>query len=153
MVKIGIKHPALLLFTGIICGILLTSSIAVVLISYRIDSYHQQIDILQNRLIERDIQLDKLSESLDKKKFILKELEVIIESDIDENAAVLIQNTIKQKLKSLIGKEIKTIDIDLVSEIVDKRIMKTDINQYKLKLKRLVLCDSLTLWIEADVLE
>jgi hypothetical protein len=154
MVKITEKPFKLILFsTGLILGIILTLAIATAFLSYRIDEYHQQIEALQTRLAEREIQLQRLSESLDKRKFILKSIEVIVDSTMDENDSSLIQTSIKQKLTTLIGKEIKTIDTELISEIIDKRIMKTDILQYKLRLKRLILSDTLRIWIEADVIE
>ena len=154
MAKIKERPIHLIIFsTGFIFGIILTLTAATAFMSYRIDEYHQQIEMLQTRLAEREIQLQKLSESLDKRKFILKDIEIIIDSPMDENDSNLIQTSIKQKLTTLIGKEIKTIDTELISEIIDKRMMKTDVIQYKLRLKRLILSDSLRIWVEADVIE
>ncbi|OGO78543.1 MAG: hypothetical protein A2Y23_13185 [Clostridiales bacterium GWB2_37_7] len=149
------KNPFnLIIFAvGFIFGTILTLAITTVFLSYRIDKFHQQIEGLQNSLAERSIQLQKLNESLDKRKFILRDIEIIIDSPMDEADANLIQTSIKEKLNTLIGKEVKTIDTELISEIIDKRILITAIMQYKLKLKRLILSDSLRIWVEADILD
>lgn len=124
-----------------------------IFISYRIDAYHNKIDILQTKTIEQEILLEKLNESLNKRKFILKKIEIFNASEIDENDFALIKNSIRQKLDGLIGKEVKTIDTDLIIEIIDKRIMDTGIQQYQLKVTRLILSDSLDIWIDINVLK
>lgn len=154
MGKINYSKKALLLFAcGFICGLILALSCVAMMISYRIDTYHQKIELLSIRLAEKEIQLEKLSESLNKKKFILKEIELHFHADIDKNDEALIKTSIMQKLDNLIGKEVKTIDTELVTQIIDKRIMDTGISQYKLRLVSLVLSDSLKIWINADKLE
>jgi hypothetical protein len=147
-----VPHSLITFATGAVLGLILALILTTIFLSYRIDKYHQQIEALQTKLIERELQLEKLNESLDKKKFILKDIRVIINSSMDEDDSILIQTTLKQKLSTLIGKEVKNIDTELISEVVDKRIMKTDIVEYKLRLKRLVLSDTLSIWVEAEIL-
>lgn len=122
------------------------------LISYRIDEYHKNITYLESVIEEKDIKLEKLEESINNRRFILKTIEVVLvyngDDEEDEIDKVTLEKNIKAKYSNLIGKEVKTIDIDLVEEVIHKRIMKIEDNEYQLMVKKIVLTDVLKLWIE-----
>ena len=52
---------------------------------------------------------------------------------------MVLQQAVKQKYSVLLGKKTKEIDIDLVIEVVDKRLFRTDKYQYQLHVDRVVL--------------
>ena len=152
----GVKKIIIKYFTtitiSIIIGMFLGAISLNVLISYRIDEYHKEITYLKGTIEEKDIKLEKLEESINNRRFILKAIEVELiydgEDEEDEIDKVTLEKNIKSKYSNLIGKEVKTIDIDLVQEVIHKRIMKLDNNEYQLMVKKIVLTDVLKLWIE-----
>ncbi len=134
--------------TGFLIGILTGSATFSILVSYRIEQYHQKIRQLEALNGDKDSRLRKLEESINKSKFILKRIEIFLEYDGDELDKIDLEKSIKEKFNPLLGKEVGNIDVDLVTEVIDKRIMKLKDNEYRLKLKKLILADVLKIWVE-----
>lgn len=139
------------IFTGIVIGFLAGGVTVNALISFRVDMYHKRIKYLEAVIDERNIKLEKLEESINKKRYILKDVEIILLYEDDNIDKITLEKSIKDKYSTLIGKEVKTIDSDLLVEIVDKRIMIIKNKKYKLKLSRLMLTEVLKIWIEVKV--
>ena len=134
---------------GILAGITLFS----LLVSYRLDQYYQEIWQLKVANEEKDTRLLKLEESVDKTKYMLKKIEVILIYEGDELDKIALEKSIKEKYGQLLGKEVGNIDIDLVAEVVDQRIMKLEEREYKLKLKKIMLTEVLKIWVEVTLVE
>jgi len=150
MKKIKSYKFLIIFITGFICGFMLGSSAINALISYRIDAYIERIKYLESDIEEKNLKLEKYQESINNKKFILKSIELNIKlSKINEEEfdLILVEKSIKEKYKDLLGKEVKSIDIDLVAEVIDKRILKVDGKEYQVKVDRILLSDVLKLWI------
>lgn len=138
--------------TGAILGLLPGIAGMGVLVSYRIDRYHQQIQYLQNIINERELKLNRLEESINKSKFVLKGMEVLIENaEGDELDKIELEKEVKKKYGSLIGREVKSIDAEMAAEVVDNRIMRLGNKEYKLSVNRLLISDMLKIWIEAKL--
>ncbi|SHG94895.1 hypothetical protein [Tepidibacter thalassicus] len=142
----------LFLLTGIIIGYILGITSINMLISYRIDKYYEEITYLNTIIEDKNIKLQKLEEAINNKKVVLKDIEIILLYKGDEIEKLKLKKYIKEKYNILLGKEIKSIDIDLVSEIIDKRIMKIENREYKLTVNKLLLSEILKLWINIEVL-
>ncbi|KXZ39907.1 hypothetical protein SAMN05661008_00871 [Alkalithermobacter thermoalcaliphilus JW-YL-7 = DSM 7308] len=140
----------LFLLTGVVIGYIVGVLSITILVSYRIDKYHQEITYLNNVIEDKDVKLKKLEEVINDRKFIVKDIEIILVYDGDDIDKLKLQKYIKEKYNMLLGKEVKTIDTDLVSEIIDKRIMKIDEKEYKLSLEKLILSEIVKLWIKID---
>lgn len=138
---------------GIILGILIGSVAINVLVSYRIDQYHEEIRYLKNTIEDKDVKLKKLEESINKTRLILKDINIILVYDGDEIDKMTIEKTIREKYTNLLGKEVEDIDIDMVGEVVDKRIMKIDNKEYQLSVTKIILTDILRIWIQTDLIE
>ncbi|EOD01748.1 hypothetical protein [Caldisalinibacter kiritimatiensis] len=141
------------LITGIIIGMLAGAVGMGTLISYRLDEYIERINYLETQVQDKDIRLEKLEESINKSKFILKSIDIIFSYDEEEIDETTLEKVIKQKYKGIIGKEVKNIDVDMVTEVIDKRIMRLDKEEYKLKVKKLVLSEELMIWVEIEKLD
>ncbi|HHW00470.1 MAG TPA: hypothetical protein GXX36_13055 [Clostridiaceae bacterium] len=141
---------AIFLITGFITGFLTGAAAVGTLASYRIDSYHARIRELEISLEDRDVQLEKLKESINKSRFVLKDIEIVLEYDGDEIDRMTIEKHIKNKYRNLLGKEVRNIDTDILIEVIDKRIFKLEEREYSLKVNRLVLAEILKLWISAE---
>lgn len=133
---------------GIIIGMLIGAISLNVFISYRIDQYLKEITYLNTIIEERDIRLEKLEESINKSKFILGKVEINLIYDGDEIDKLTLKKYISQKYNNILGKEVKNIDIEMVAEVIDNRIMKVNENEYKLKVKKVLLTDVLKIWVE-----
>ena len=148
MDKIKIRLAlAIFLITGFISGLFIGAAAISTLVSYRIDSYHARIRELEISVEDRDAQLEKLKESINKSRFVLKDIEIVLEYEGDEIDRITIEKHIKNKYRNLLGKEVRNIDTDILIEVIDKRIFKLEERQYSLKVERLVLTEVLKLWI------
>ncbi|MFZ5354240.1 MAG: hypothetical protein ACOZCL_16180 [Bacillota bacterium] len=122
-------------------------------ISYRIDKYHERIKQLEAVINDKDRKLQKLDESLNKRKYILKDIEIVINSPLDEISKLSLKKHIADKYSSIVGKEIKYIDAELLEEIIDNRIMKLGEREFRIKFNKLVVSEVMKLWITADIIE
>lgn len=143
----------LVFVTGAVIGALSGVAGSSVLISYRIDRYHQQIQYLQNIINERELKLSKLEESINKNRFLLKSIEITIDNEEDELDRIELEKAVRAKYGSLIGKEVKSIDVGLVAEVVDSRRMTVNNREYKLTVSRVLISEVLKIWIDAKLLE
>lgn len=127
-----------------------------VLVSYRLDQSYEEIAALKSVIEEKDERLNKLEESTNKQRFILKEIKIdfIFEEDemdkIDEIDEIELEKHIRSKYIKLIGKEVQSMDVDLLGEVIDRRIMTLGNNKYQLFVDKIVLTDILHLWIKVE---
>lgn len=127
------------------------------LVSYRIENYHQIIKQLESDVADKETRLKKLEESLNKvqqqKEKVLKDIVIELICNEDEIDKIVFIQSIKQKYNILLGKDIDKIDMDIIDQIIDKRIFKVGDKEYQLSVKKIVLTDILQLWIEAILKE
>jgi hypothetical protein len=135
-------------FSGIICGAILGSTIISVLVSYRMDQFYEKIALLENTIADKNEKLDKLEKSVNKSNFVIKDIKVILNFDGDEFDKIEVQKAIKEKYNSLIGKEVKDIDSDILIEVLDKRILRMNDDDYQLNVTKIVLTQVLTVWVD-----
>jgi vacuolar-type H+-ATPase subunit I/STV1 len=146
------------LVTGLVIGVILGSTGLTALISYRIDEYHQIIKQLESDIIDKGTRLEKLEERLneaqEEQKYILKEIQIVL-NDIDNEDTFdqisLVQH-IKEKYNDLIGREVKTLDLDILGNIIDKRIFKLDEKEFQLTVEKMYLTDILKIWVSIELL-
>lgn len=147
----------ILFFTGCILGFLLGVFSITMLVSYRIENYHQIIKQLESDVADKETRLKKLEESLNKvqqqKEKVLKDIVIELICNEDEIDKIVFIQSIKQKYNILLGKDIDKIDMDIIDQIIDKRIFKVGDKEYQLSVKKIVLTDILQLWIEAILKE
>lgn len=150
----------LVFITGVITGILIGVSALSALISYRMDRYYQEVRKLQTIIEEKDVKLkkldEKLEESVNRNKLILKGVEVVLNfgdgEEEDEIDRMTLEKHIKEKYNHLLGQEVKSIDVNIAAEVIDKRIFKIDDREYKLKVSRITLAEVLTIWVNVEVM-
>jgi len=130
---------------GIAAGVLLWN----LLLSAKIDALYKRNRYLETVIEDYRTKLEKLEQSQQETEQTLKDIIVEINVD-DEIEKMILQQAVKQKYRVLLGKKTKEIDIDLVIEVVDNRLFRTDKYQYQLHIDRVALSSKLTLWITAD---
>jgi len=141
---------------GIITGILIGTSILSIIVSYRMDTHYKEITYLENTIQDKDARLEKLEKSINTQGVILKDIEVSLnfgeDKDGDEIDKIDIEKTIKEKYNTLLGKEVKNIDTDILIEVVDKRILKIDDKEYKMQVEKLIVTEILKIFINVETL-
>lgn len=142
-------------YSGLIIGILIGVSVLSVMISYRIDLFYENIAVLENTIQDRNARLEKLQENLNtqKKDLILEDVELNLIFTGDDIDKIVIEKTIKEKYSSLIGKEVKSIDTDIVLEVIDKRIFKIEDREYKLFVDKIILAEIFKIWIRVETIK
>lgn len=152
--KIRINNYFLNFFIGLIAGVLIGIISFSTLISCKIDSFYEKIASLENIILDKNAKLENLEKSINSKKFVLKDIEVILlskEKDIDDLETMHIEKTIKEKYSILLGIEVKSIDPDIITLIVDKRILKMNGKEIQLHINKLKLTEVLKLWIDVEI--
>lgn len=142
--------------TGIVVGILIGVSGFSIIVSYRMDKFYKEIAYLESTIKDKDIQLEKLEKTINtinSKELILKDIEIFLIFNGDEIDKIDIENTIKEKYSTLLGKEVEKIDADILVEVLDKRIFKIEDREYKLFVNKLILSDILKIWIRIESIE
>ena len=141
---------------GLIWGALIGSSLTAIIVSYRMDTFYEKIAYQESVLEEKDEKLEKLEKLINNSNIILKDIEINLEKDgkqINNIDSIEIEKAIKEKFSSSLGKEVNSLDADILVEVIDKRIFKYEEAEYQLNVKKLVLSDTLKLWIEITVIE
>ncbi|NLG88749.1 MAG: hypothetical protein GX494_05950 [Clostridiaceae bacterium] len=134
--------------SGIIVGIAIGAILWNLLLAGKIDDLYKRNRYLETMVEDYRTKLEKLERSQQETEQTLKD--IIVEINIDDDIEkMVLQRAVKQKYSVLLGKKTKEIDIDLVIEVVDKRLFRTDRYQYQLHVDRVVLTSELTLWISA----
>lgn len=147
-------YPFVICFiTGLLWGVILGAVAISVLVSSRIDSFYEKIAYLENTIVDKNEKLAKLEKSINNANIVLKDIEVVLEFKgfseelINQIDNIKIEKTIKEKYRALLGKEVKKLDAEILLEVVDKRILKFEGVEYQLTVNKLVLTDTLKLWI------
>lgn len=142
--------------TGIVWGALIGSVLTTVLVSYRVDLCYEKIAYQESIIADNEEKLKKLEKSINNSNIVLKDIEIIIEAEeeqINSINNIEIEKAIKEKFNSSLGKEVKNLDAEILMQVVDKRILKFEEAEYKIDVKKLVLSDTLKIWVGITVME
>ncbi len=149
-IKVAVNNIFLAFFTGLFSGLIIASTLLTILISYRMDTYYQHAKELEITIEEKNINLQKLEESINKNKYILKNIAVVLQYEGDNLDKLNLEKYIKDKYRHLLGKDINSMDPDMMAEVIDKRLIKIVDQEYLLKLSRLILAEELKIWVQVN---
>ena len=145
--------------TGMLWGAIIGSLGISAVISYRLDAFYEKIAYLENTIADKDEKLEKLEKSINQSNIVLKDIVVELDfssfsnEQIDKIDSISIEKAIKEKFASLLGKEVKNLDAEILMQIIDKRIFKFDAAEYQLTVNKLVLSDVLKMWVKVSLTE
>jgi hypothetical protein len=141
------------LFAGTIIGVILGIVFLSAITSHRIDFFYERIAALENTILDKNAKLENLEKSINSKRFVLKDIEVILafeEDGIDELEIMHIKKTVKEKYSTLLGSEVKSIDPEIIVLVIDNRILKMNGKEFQLHVNKLMMTEILKLWIDVD---
>ena len=147
--KKGLKLKSCFI-AGIIIGILIGTAAFNVIVSYRMDQFYKRIAYLEQTIQDNNTVLEKFEKNINTWSLVIKGIEVVLVFDGDEIDRLHVEKSIKDKYRTLLGKEVKKADPDLIIEVVDKRILKLNDKEYKLKVNKLILTEVLKIWISVE---
>jgi|GEM_PF-495660 len=155
-IKRGMTNFFLSLAAGVIIGALAGAAGFNALVSYKVDEYHQRIKHLEAVVEDKEARLKKLEESIkefskSKGSYMLTNIEVILIYEGDDLEKTTLEKNIKAKLDHLLGREVKSIDIETVEQVIDNRIFKSDGKEFKLKVDKILLDEVLKIWVNVDI--
>lgn len=133
--------------TGFILGILIGIIFITLIVSYKIDEFHEQVHHLQSAIADREVRLQKLEEVINHRRYLVKDINIRLEFDGDYLERLSLEKALKDRCNILLGKEVKTIDWDLVIAMIDNRILRLQNIEYQAHVNRLVIAEVVQLWI------
>lgn len=136
--------------TGFILGLLTGIWGITLIISTKIDGFHEQIQHLNSIVADREVRLQKLEESINYKRYLVKDVIIHLEFEGDDLEQLILRKTLKDKINILLGKEVKTIDLDLVSAMIDERLIHLKGAEYQTRVNKLVIAEVVQIWITAQ---
>lgn len=154
------SYPFVICFiTGMLWGVIIGALFISILVSFRLDSFYEKIAFLENTIEDKDEKLSKLEKSINNTNIILKDVVVKLEfpnftqEQIDEIDNIKIEKAIKEKYRSSLGKEVKGLDAEILEQVIDKRIFKVSNGEYQISVTKLMLTDTLKLWVQVSLIE
>lgn len=136
------------LFIGGMLGVIVIN----ILVSYRVDNYIREIKYLNSIIEEDTIKLEKFEKSK-KNRILVKKVEIEVmflkKNDKNDITKIALEKSIKHKYNNILGKEVELVDGEILSEVIDNRIMKIDDKEYKLKVKKILISSIVKIWVEA----
>jgi len=134
--------------TGFLCGLLLGIVGHNALISSYVDEYHRQLNTLQAALKDSETRLSELEESMNKRSFVVKDVKIYLDFEGDALERVTLEEVLEDKYRKLIGKEVRSVDVDLLAEVADKRILRLNNKQYQSRIDKLVVSETVQIWLQ-----
>lgn len=140
---------------GFLIGTLGTLTCLTFLFSYRFENNYNKIRRLELKLEESEKNLEKLKSSIKVDKMTVKEVDVKLQfkEEVNEVTKYILENNIKEKYSNLIGREINSIDIEMLDKVIDNRIMYRDKERYVLKVNKIMISHKIILYIECSKID
>lgn len=138
---------------GTATGVLIGFVVLTTLVSFRLEAYYKMNVYLESAIEERDARLEQLEKSINKGNYILKQIEIVFICEEEETDMLAFDKELKKKYSPLLGREVMTLDAEMIAEVVDKRIFRQDDKDYQLFVKKLIMADTLKIWVEVRLLE
>ncbi|MDK2820946.1 MAG: hypothetical protein PWP31_911 [Clostridia bacterium] len=141
-------------------GVIIGASMVNLLLSHQQEQLHLTIAELEQELTEANEEVANLKESLDKHSHkVITSIEPVITfngnkySEVEKRAAT---HELKQEIQDILaplkGQEVDRLNPTLIPAMINGRIIKVNVRQFKLKVTLVLISDKLTVHVEAQEL-
>lgn len=123
------RYPALF-----ILGIMVGAVITMLAVGRQLDQAHLERRALQNRVIELNETIDRLEKAMDEQRQAVRvqSVKVSLMDPPDPFASLDIEEACRGLLADLIGKEVSALDLRLVHNLLEDRIVEVSTRRYRL---------------------
>lgn len=109
---------------------------------------------LSDQLIDREIKLEKLNESLQKQQAaVVKDLTLKVAFDGNHLVKEEIEKTVRFYLVDLVGKEITDIDGEMLYKILNDRIVEAGDKRIRISVNYIIIYEIIDIGISAKLVE
>lgn len=121
---------------------------------HTLDRLYKTQSQITNELLDKEIRLTRLTESMEKQKVLLvKELEISVEFEGNLLLKDKIQKSIHLYLSDLIGKEVTFIDGEMIYKVLEERIIEVEDKKIQLSMKYLIISEKIYIAVTAKTIE
>jgi len=135
--------------SSFILGFMLAIAVFNLLISKKLDQMYFYQRSLKSELEYTKLTLEKLKEDKSSlSKHTIKEIRVVVDSPLEVYKQDIEEN-IRMLLKDVIGRDIETLDVPMMTQLIDQRVLLIEDKKIILTLKSLVVSKTTTVIIRA----
>lgn len=115
--------------------------------------YHER-EQLKVTVFETKERLNKLEEQWEsKEEQIIKEIKVELKTEKNSFAELSLEQSVHEIVKDLVGEKVNALNPYILINMLEGRIIKVDNNNYQLDLKTVVISETLSFYISANLLD
>ncbi|SET23117.1 hypothetical protein SAMN05660297_01760 [Natronincola peptidivorans] len=135
-------------------GFILGLTVMNVVHMHTIDRLYRIQNQLTNQLLDREIKLERLTESMEQQKAsIVKDLVIDIAFEGNPLVQDEIEKSIHFYMSDLVGMELWRIDGEMIYKILDDRILDIGDRQVHLEIKYIVISEKISIAVIAKIIE
>ncbi|WP_312202675.1 hypothetical protein [Anaerospora hongkongensis] len=146
------KSYFIFLLTGFLGGLCAGAILVTAYTGHELDTAYQHIHALQTTLKEKDALLEKLEVSSKKKATVIKKIEVDLQLSGDQADKDALMIHVKEQYYPLFGKEVTNLNPDLLTAVIDNRVIRLEDRDFRLSVRKMVISDTLKIWVTAVLL-
>ncbi len=142
------------LFLSLFFGFLLGLAFMNLFHLHTLDNLYRNQTQLTNELMDREIKLTRLTDSMEKQRVVLiKDIEIAVEYEGNQLTKDKIEKSVQFFLVELVGKELSMVDGEMLYKIIDERIIEVEDKRIQLNMKYLILSEKISIALAAKTLE
>ncbi|SNS45126.1 hypothetical protein SAMN05446037_101084 [Anaerovirgula multivorans] len=121
---------------------------------HTLDRLYRIQNQLTNQLLDREIKLERLNESLQSEKTtFVKDLSINVEFEGSPLVKDEIEKVVHFYLADLVGKELWQVDGEMIYKILDDRMVDVENRQARLQVKYIVITEKISIGVRAQISE
>lgn len=135
-------------------GFLMGLTVMNLLHMHTLDRLYRIQNQLTNQLLDREIKLERLNESLQSEKTtFVKDLSIDVEFEGSPLVKDEIEKVVHFYLADLVGKELWQMDGEMIYKILDNRVVDVENRQARLQVKYIIITEKISIGVKAQISE
>lgn len=121
---------------------------------HTLDRLYRIQNQLTNQLLDREIKLERLTESLESKKTtFIKDISIHVEFEGNPLVKDEIEKVVHFYLADLVGKELWRVDGEMIYKVLDNRVVDVENRQARLQMKYIIITEEISIGVKAQIVE